>query len=164
MHGGTIRAHSEGLGSGSEFVVRLPRSAPARAARARPTAAQPISALSARRVLVVDDNVDAAESMGLLLKLLQVDAHVVHNGRDALAAMGSFRPSVVLLDIGMPGMDGHEVARRIRQLPDGQAVTVIALTGWGQEQDRRRTLAAGFDFHLIKPADINALRALLTSL
>jgi len=99
----------------------------------------------------------------VLLKLMHVDTQVVHNGGDALDAMTSYQPSVVLLDIGMPGMDGHEVARRIRQGPDGQSVTLIALTGWGQEQDRKLTLAAGFDFHLIKPADINALRTLLTS-
>jgi CheY-like chemotaxis protein len=115
-------------------------------------------------VLVVDDNVDAAESMGMLLSLLGVDTHVVHNGPDALAAIATYQPNVVLLDIGMPGMDGKEVARRIRQLPTGRNIIVIALTGWGQEEDRRRTLAAGFDFHLIKPADINVLRELLTSL
>jgi CheY-like chemotaxis protein len=102
--------------------------------------------------------------MGMLLKLLGVDAHVVHNGPDALAAVGFYKPTVVLLDIGMPGMDGKEVARRIRQRPDAKDITLIALTGWGQEEDRRRTMAAGFDFHLIKPADINALRALLMSI
>jgi PAS domain S-box-containing protein len=164
MHGGTIGALSGGEGQGSEFVVRLPRSAVQRGARARSTSEQPVAQMPRRRVLVVDDNVDAAESMGMLLKLLHADTRVVHNGPDALAAMGSYQPRVVLLDIGMPGMDGHEVARRIRQRPDGHAVTLIALTGWGQEQDRQRTMAAGFDFHLVKPADINALRALLTSI
>jgi CheY-like chemotaxis protein len=164
MHGGTIRAFSEGLGRGSEFVVRLPLSTSRTSPHATREDEEPIPALPPRRVLVVDDNRDAAESMGMLLKLLGVDAHVVHNGPDALAAVGFYKPTVVLLDIGMPGMDGKEVARRIRQRPDAKDITLIALTGWGQEEDRRRTMAAGFDFHLIKPADINALRALLMSI
>jgi len=163
MQGGSISAHSEGRGRGSEFIVRLPISS-TQPANGRATSTEPIAPLAPRRVLVVDDNVDAAESMGMLLGLLGVDTHVVHNGPDALAAIATYEPHVVLLDIGMPGMDGKEVARRIRQLPTGRNITVIALTGWGQEEDRRRTLAAGFDFHLIKPADINVLRELLTSL
>jgi CheY-like chemotaxis protein len=164
MQGGTISARSEGPGRGSEFIVRLPISPVQPEGSARMTSHEPIAALAPRRVLVVDDNVDAAESMGMLLGLLGVDTHVVHNGPDALAAVETYRPNVVLLDIGMPGMDGREVARRIRQSPLGRSITVIALTGWGQEEDRRRTLAAGFDFHLIKPADINVLRELLSSL
>jgi CheY-like chemotaxis protein len=164
MHGGSIRAFSEGLGRGSEFVVRLPLSTSGRPAGASGEGQEPIPALTPRRVLVVDDNRDAAESMGMLLKLLGVDAHVVHNGSDALEALGFYKPTVVILDIGMPGMDGKEVARRIRQRPDFKDITLIALTGWGQEEDRRRTMAAGFDYHLIKPADINALRALLMSI
>jgi PAS domain S-box-containing protein len=164
MHRGTIRAFSEGLGHGSEFVVRLPLSTFQLPTDAPLAGQESIAPLAPRRVLVVDDNRDAAESMGTLLKLLGVDAYVVHNGPDALEALSFYQPTVVLLDIGMPGMDGTEVARRIRQRPDGRGITLIALTGWGQEEDRRRTMAAGFDFHLIKPADVNALRALLTSI
>jgi CheY-like chemotaxis protein len=113
---------------------------------------------------VVDDNHDAAESLAMLLKLLSADVQVVYSGADVLEALATYKPSVVLLDIGMPGMDGLEVARRIRQLPESKDVTLIALTGWGQEEDRKRSESAGFDYHLTKPADLNALRNLLTSL
>ncbi len=129
--------HSEGPGKGSEFVVRLPLAAsprPAGGAKPEPRAS---TVLAARRVLVVDDNRDAAESLGMLLKLLGADVHVVYNGLDALEALTAYRPAVVLLDIGMPNMDGHEVARKIRRRPEFQDVTLIALTGWGQEEDRR---------------------------
>jgi CheY-like chemotaxis protein len=110
---------------------------------------------------VVDDNRDAAESLGMLLRLLGAEVHVVYDGPDALEALASYRPAVVLMDIGMPGMDGHEVAQRIREHPEYRDVTLIALTGWGQEEDRRRSQKAGFDFHLIKPPDVNALQTLL---
>jgi CheY-like chemotaxis protein len=160
LHGGSIGVASEGEGRGSEFVVRLPVSggAPSATLPAAP-AARP--GVRPRGVLVVDDNRDAADSLGSLLGQLGADVHVVYNGADALAAMGTYRPSVVLLDIGMPGMDGHEVARRIRSRPDSQDVTLIALTGWGQEQERHRARASGFDHHLIKPADLGALERLL---
>jgi CheY-like chemotaxis protein len=117
-----------------------------------------------RRILVVDDNRDAASSMSILLKVLGADVRVAFSGPDALAAVSEYQPSVVLLDIGMPGMDGYEVARRIREQPNLQGVTLIALTGWGQEEDRRRTQAAGFDYHLVKPAGIDALKSVLLSL
>jgi CheY-like chemotaxis protein len=113
--------------------------------------------------MVVDDNRDAAESLTMVLKLLGADACAVHNGPDALDALTTYKPDVVLLDIGMPGMDGHEVARRIRQRSEFRDVTLIALTGWGQEEDRRRSQAAGFDYHLIKPVDAGALQTLLAS-
>jgi signal transduction histidine kinase/CheY-like chemotaxis protein len=160
LHGGSVRVASEGEGRGSEFVVRLPVAAGARAAA---SAAQPAAraGLGSRGVLVVDDNRDAADSLGSLLGQLGADVHVVYSGADALEAMRTYRPSVVLLDIGMPGMDGHEVARRIRSRPDSQDVTLIALTGWGQEQERHRARASGFDHHLIKPADLGALESLL---
>jgi CheY-like chemotaxis protein len=118
-------------------------------------------ALPSRRVLVVDDNVDAAESLGLLLRFLGADVEVAHDGPSALERMQPFRPELVLLDIGMPGMDGYEVAARIRALPSNGDVTVIALTGWGQSEDRARSHAAGFDRHLVKPVDIDTLEALL---
>lgn len=164
MHGGSVTAHSEGPGQGSEFTVRLPLAAAGHPADIPERKDRPLAALAARRVLVVDDNRDAAQSLGMLLKLFGADVRIALNGPDALAALATYKPTVVLLDIGMPGMDGYEVARRIRQQSDLPDVTLIALTGWGQEEDRRRSRAAGFDYHLIKPADVSALQTLLISL
>jgi len=110
---------------------------------------------------VIDDNHDAADSLGMLLKFLGADAYVVYDGPSALQALHIYRPAVVFLDIGMPGMDGHEVARYVRQSPEFRDVMLIAMTGWGQEEDRRRSKAAGFDHHLVKPANADALQALL---
>jgi CheY-like chemotaxis protein len=115
-------------------------------------------------VLVVDDNRDAADSLGMILKLLGADVRVARDGSEALETLQGYDPEVVLLDIGMPGMDGYEVARRIRAQRPGPRPTIVALTGWGQEQDRRDAREAGFDHHLVKPAEIDALKALLTSL
>ena len=161
MHGGTIDAASDGLGKGAEFTVRLPLAAAAKAGRS--TAKPGLAALALKRILVVDDNRDAADSLGVLLKFLGADVKVAHDGREALAAFEAHRPAVVLLDIGMPGMDGYEVARAIRSRADG-GVPLVALTGWGQEEDRRRVREAGFNHHLVKPAGLEALRALLGSL
>jgi CheY-like chemotaxis protein len=113
-------------------------------------------------VLVVDDNRDAADSLGLLLQVLGAEVEVVHGGTEALEAMARFRPAVVLLDLGMPHMDGLEVARRVREDPQLRDATLVALTGWGQREDRRRTGEAGFDYHLVKPADLAALQDILT--
>ena len=164
MHGGSVHAHSEGRGRGSEFLVHLPLVARGSPASVPRMATEASTVLAARRVLVVDDNRDAAQSLGMLLQLLGADVHVVYNGPDALQALAAYKPAVVLLDIGMPGMDGHEVARRIRQQAGFQDVTLIALTGWGQVEDRQRSQAAGFDYHLIKPADVSTLQTLLMSL
>jgi signal transduction histidine kinase/ActR/RegA family two-component response regulator len=162
MHGGSVEARSEGLGKGSEFVVRLPLAAAGSQSAAGAAAKRTRSAvLAARRILVVDDNRDAASSLGMLLELRGAEVLVVHDGPAALKALATHQPSVVLLDIGMPGMDGYEVARRIRQQPEHRDVTLIALTGWGQEEDRQRSRAAGFDYHLTKPADVAALESLL---
>lgn len=163
MHGGKVTANSLGVGQGSEFVIRLPLSRSAQSTRGS-TSVSSMPILPRQRVLVVDDNQDAANSLGLLLKLLGAEVKVVHDGPAALAAFPSYLPAVVLLDIGMPGMDGYEVARRIRQQPAGRDVLLIALTGWGQEDDRRRTAEAGFDHHLLKPADMASLKTLITSL
>jgi CheY-like chemotaxis protein len=114
-------------------------------------------------VLVVDDNRDAASSMGLLLKFLGAEVEVANSGPAALSAVESYHPAVVLLDLGMPEMDGYEVARRIRERPEFDDVTLIALTGWGQDADRRRAHEAGFNHHLVKPADISSLQELLAS-
>ncbi|MCE9526400.1 MAG: PAS domain S-box protein [Planctomycetales bacterium] len=164
MHGGSVQANSQGLGKGSEFVVRLPLAVQHRQSLKKESKVRQAVVLAPRRVLVVDDNRDAAETLGMLLKILGAEVRVVFNGPAALEAMRTFEPAVVLLDIGMPGMDGHEVARRIRQMPEYQNVTLIAVTGWGQEGDRRNSKIAGFDHHLIKPADVGALETLRVSL
>lgn len=161
MHGGTIEAESGGLGRGSSFSVRLPLGTASRTAEAKPPAVDP---LHARRMLVVDDNKDSADSLGMLLRFLGAEVRVEHSGKAALVTAAAWRPSVMLLDLGMPGIDGFEVARRLRAEPDLAGLKLIALTGWGQEEDRRRTQAAGFDHHLIKPVDLNVLHTLLASL
>jgi signal transduction histidine kinase/CheY-like chemotaxis protein len=163
LHGGAIEVRSEGTGRGSEFIVRLPIAQ--REATPAPVAANPrVTEVPARRILVVDDNVDAAASLGMLLEVLGAEVRTEHDGPAALATIDSYRPDVVLLDIGMPGMDGFQVAERIRSQPDSKHVLLIALTGWGQEEDRRRTREAGFDHHLVKPADVKTLRNLLTQM
>ena len=162
MHGGTVTATSAGIGLGSEFSIRLPVARAEAAERSGPEI-DTVKALMRRRVLVVDDNVDAADSLVALLEHLGVETFVAYGGADAIEALPKFQPAVVLLDIGMPDMDGHEVARRIRKHQTDH-VTLIAMTGWGQEEDRRRSEEAGFDYHLIKPADVHALGALLRSL
>jgi PAS domain S-box-containing protein len=161
MHGGTVTAHSAGLGRGTEFVVRLPclEAAP----RQQPTRA-PSSVAGgsvSRRVLVVDDNVDAAESVGILLKMWGHEVRLAHTGPDALRAAEGYQPEVVLLDIGLPGMNGYEVAKHLRQEPQLTKTKLIAVTGYGQEEDRRRSKDAGFDHHLTKPVELDALHALL---
>ena len=160
MHGGRVEARSEGLGKGSEFVVELPLliDAPQNAERAATPGRFP-----PRRILVVDDNADAAETLGALLSALGATVSVASGGGAALDRLDEFMPDTVLLDIGMPGMDGYEVARRIRAIPRHAGVLLIALTGWGQEHDQRRSRAAGCDHHLVKPPDIDRLRELLTS-
>jgi signal transduction histidine kinase/ActR/RegA family two-component response regulator len=163
MHGGRVDARSPGVGKGSEFIVRLPLHRDA-TATARNSRDDRPPAMPGRRVLVVDDNRDAAHSLGMLLKLLGVEVRVVNDGPAALQILPAFRPDVVLLDIGMPGMDGYEVARQIRQQSEWRHLTLIALTGWGQEEDRHRTSQAGFDHHLLKPADMTALKSLFLSL
>ena len=118
--------------------------------------------MPARRILIVDDNRDGGESLAMLLRVLGAEVSLAHSGRTALESVDTFKPDVVLLDIGMPGMDGYEVARRIRANPATRHISLIALTGWGQDEDRRRSVAAGFNHHLVKPADIEQLRQLLT--
>jgi len=160
---GTIEAASEGKDKGCEFVVTLPIAEEKPAAQAADEPACTARLIPGSRVLVVDDNHDAADSLGLLLRFLGADAMVVHDGPAALKAMRTFKPAVVLLDLGMPDMDGLEVARRMRADPEMKGATLVALTGWGQREDRRRTGEAGFDYHLVKPADVGALEAILSA-
>jgi PAS domain S-box-containing protein len=162
MHGGRVEATSEGLGKGSCFSVRLPLNARKVAvAKARRREHASIASLG---VLVVDDNRDAAESLAMLLSTTGADVHVAHDGPTALAEFELREPDVVLLDIGMPDMDGYEVARRLREFSSPQRVAIVALTGWGQDEDRQRVRDAGFDHHLVKPVDLTSLQALLTEL
>jgi CheY-like chemotaxis protein len=163
MHGGSIAATSPGLGQGSEFVVRLPARLDAGAAKDRESGTATTNRLPRRRVLVVDDNQDAADSLVVLLRLLGQEVGTAYDGPTALARAGEFRPDLVFLDLGMPGMDGYEVARRLRRERQLTGVVLVALTGWGQEEDRRRSCEAGFDHHLVKPVEPNTVEKLLAS-
>ena len=161
MHGGSIEAHSAGLGLGSRFTVRLPLAAPVAtpAPSAPPTSKPRVSTVG--RILVVDDQYDSAETLTMYLSLLGYEVRVAHDGVEALEASAAFRPDVILLDIGLPRMDGFEVARAIRSQPWGTNVFLIAVTGWGHADDKRRAAEAGFDQHLTKPVDPQALASLI---
>ena len=162
LHGGTVTARSEGRGLGSEFEVRLP------IAESHPDfeAAAPARTLdsTARRILVVDDNRDSAESIATLLQLSGHRPFVVHDGLAAVEAAEHLRPDVVLLDVGLPKLSGIDACRRIRSHAWGKGMVIVALTGWGQESDRRNTKEAGFDAHLVKPVDYGNLLQLLAAL
>ena len=160
LHRGTIEARSEGPGRGSEFTVRLP-AGPTRADDAHAVANEPVAPAPQRRMLVVDDNRDAASSLAMFLQLMGHDVRVAHDGEKAIEIAEEYRPQTVFLDLGMPGTDGYEVCRRIRNASWGRNVRLIAITGWGQEEDRRKSAAAGFDVHLVKPVDPEALEDLL---
>jgi CheY-like chemotaxis protein len=165
MHGGRVEVASDGPGQGSEFTIRLPleKSLPEPPAAPEPRLPDPRTALAQRRILVVDDNRDAADSLGLFLKFMGAAVCVAYDGAGALDSLPTFRPEIVLLDVGMPVLNGFEVARRMRQLPEGQNILLVAVTGWGQEEDRRRTADAGFDQHLVKPVDPVILQNLLAA-
>jgi PAS domain S-box-containing protein len=160
MHGGHVEVRSEGSGCGTEFTIRLPMIAAPRAAPA--PVAKPGRA-AGRRVLIVDDSEDGAESLAMLLEFGGHETHKAHDGIAALEAAERLRPDAVLLDIGLPGLNGYEVCRRIRQTPWGEPITLVALTGWGQDEDRDRSREAGFDAHMVKPVDFDALLKLLAS-
>jgi PAS domain S-box-containing protein len=162
MHGGSVVARSAGAGQGSEFSVRLPVVAKARMPAARPSRFTNLATL-AHRVLVVDDNVDAAESAAMLLRLWGHAVQTAHDGPFALQAARAFRPEIVLLDIGLPGLNGYEVAKQLRAQPWGRGMYLVAMTGFGQDDDKRRSLAAGFDVHLTKPLDPVKLEQLIAS-
>jgi PAS domain S-box-containing protein len=166
MHGGTVHANSAGAGRGSEFVVRLPL-APA-AVEPRPdqicTAVLPAVAATPLRVLVVDDNVDSADSLALLLSLRGHEVHTAHDGPGAIERAQTLQPDLVLLDIGLPGIDGYEVARQLRGNGSGRRVRLVAMTGYGRPEDRERAREAGFHHHLVKPVDMEALQSILQDL
>ncbi|HEY7313938.1 MAG TPA: ATP-binding protein [Gemmataceae bacterium] len=165
LHGGGIEARSEGPDRGSEFVVRLPIAVetPLREP-AQSSAEDEQQSVTGCRILIVDDNRDSADSLAVLLKVMGNEVGTAYDGEQAVEAAATLRPDVVLLDIGMPKVNGYEACRRIRQQPWGQGMFLIALTGWGQEEDRRRTEQAGFDRHMVKPVEPAALMKLLTSL
>ena len=156
-HGGTVSAHSDGPGSGSEFVVRLPAGAePA----LPPSTIAPIAAAPpAARVLVVDDNVDATEMLAEMLRAMGHSVAIAHDGAQALVLAAQLQPSTALLDIGLPTMNGHELAQRLRRLPGLERIRLVALSGYGQAEDQRRSLEAGFDVHLVKPATLSSILA-----
>ncbi|HLJ94597.1 MAG TPA: PAS domain-containing protein, partial [Gemmataceae bacterium] len=162
LHEGTIEAHSDGMGKGSEFMVRLPVVIEAphpQAVRHDEPAPQ-----ASHRILIVDDNRDSADSLAMMLQFMGNEIRTAYDGQEAVAVAGDFRPGVVLLDIGLPKLNGYEACRRIRVQPWGKDIVLIAVTGWGQDEDRRRSREAGFDHHMVKPVDPNALRKLLTGL
>jgi PAS domain S-box-containing protein len=167
MHGGTVEAHSEGLGKGSVFTVKLPLSQPATGGSNAELEIFPAaighSPSSARRILVVDDNKDSAISLGMLLTLMGNVTRTAHDGLEAFDVASEFRPDLVLLDIGMPKLNGYDTCRKMRAEEWAKGITIVALTGWGQEEDRRRSAEAGFDHHMIKPVDPEALQRLLAA-
>ena len=164
LHGGTVTVHSEGPGAGSAFVIRLPISDEAQLTGAGTRGGAVLSAASSLRILIVDDNRDAADGLAILLHNYGSETRTAYDGLEALRVAEDFRPDVVLLDIGMPKADGREVARRLRREPWGARTCVIAVTGWSNETDRARSREAGFDHHLVKPLDTAELTRLLAPL
>ena len=164
MHDGSIEARSSGLNGGSDFIVRLPLVIPSPQDGSTGRTDTGRKSLSRCRILVVDDNKDAADSLAMLLRVDGNDIRTAYDGPEGFEVAEVFHPEVVLLDIGRPKLNGYDVARRIRQQPWGQAATLIALTGWGNDEDRRLSQEAGFDFHLVKPVDIAALKDVLSGI
>jgi CheY-like chemotaxis protein len=165
MHGGRVDARSEGRGRGSEFIVRLPVVEQARAAHTgHPAEQQRQPQVEKRRILIVDDLKDAVDSLSMLLRAMGHEIHTAYDGEDAVAVAQKQRPDAVLLDLGMPRLNGYDACRRIRAQRWGKEMFIVAVTGWGQEEDRRRSREAGFDDHLVKPVDTVALMKVLASL
>jgi CheY-like chemotaxis protein/two-component sensor histidine kinase len=161
LHGGRVEARSAGPGKGSAFIVHLPTVDRPVLVPQEPLDSEELRASPKQRILVVDDNRDAADSMGIMLRMMGHETNMAYDGLEAVQAAATFRPEVVLLDIGLPKMNGYEAAQHIRKQPWGSGMALIALTGWGQEEDKRRALEAGFDHHLTKPVEAEALEKLL---
>jgi CheY-like chemotaxis protein len=163
LHGGDIEARSDGPGRGSEFVVRIPLNAGVTVPPRHPeVCAAPVKQRT-RRIMIADDNKDAADALGMLLELAGHDVRMVYNGRSALTLARTFRPDVAFIDIGMPDMTGYEVAQQLRRKPLGSGPFLVALTGWGQDDDRRRAREAGFDRHMTKPVDSEEVDGLIAA-
>jgi CheY-like chemotaxis protein/two-component sensor histidine kinase len=158
LHGGSVTAHSEGTGKGCEFVVRLPRCESKSNAEEAPTTVQESRK---NRILVVDDNADSSSTLSRLLQIKVHDVRTPQDGIAAVAAASEFQPQVILMDVGMPRMNGYEATRRIREMPGGQEIVIVALTGWGQADDLRKATDAGCTAHLVKPVDLATLERLL---
>ncbi|WP_432382164.1 hybrid sensor histidine kinase/response regulator [Duganella sp. P38] len=163
-HGGSVAAHSDGPGKGSRFDVLLPAHHEAAPARADATASSDAPAIeTARRILIVDDNADAAETLGQLLEVLGHQVQISFDGRRAIEMAAAFQPDIFILDVGLPDMNGYELARRLGDIVPPDSALFVALTGYGQEHDRVLSRAAGFDHHLVKPVDLSLLREVLNS-
>ena len=167
MHNGRVEAFSDGDDQGSEFVIHLPlahENAAGRTSRTARIIAPSPTDRPPLRILVVDDNDDSLTSLAMLLRMSGNEVRTAVDGTSALEAAKAFRPEVVLLDVGLPGMNGYEVGRRMREMPEAKGAVLVAQTGWGQDEDRRRSAEAGFDAHLVKPVDPAALQKILSSL
>jgi CheY-like chemotaxis protein len=163
LHGGQVEAKSVGPGLGAEFIVRLPERMTAHAAPMMVAALADKVSSPKQRILVADDNRDAADSLAVMLRIAGHDVRTAYDGQQALDVAETFKPSLALLDLGMPRVNGHDTARRLRETEHGRNIVIIALTGWGQPEDRNRSLAAGFDHHLVKPVDPSMLERLLAA-
>jgi CheY-like chemotaxis protein len=164
MHDGTVEAHSAGMGHGSEFVVRLPVTYETPQPQPKTPSHETFATTTVRRVLVVDDNRDAAESLALFLKLSGHDTYIAHDGLEAVDKAALLSPDIILLDIGLPKINGFEAARRIREQSQGKKPVLVALTGWGQDADRQKSRQAGFNAHIVKPVDPDVLANLMVEL
>jgi PAS domain S-box-containing protein len=164
MHGGSVEAHSEGHGMGSEFVIRLPLVLSLTQEQEGERDNQQTFRASGHRILVVDDNVDSATTLAMMLKIMGHEVRTAHDGLEGVETAAVFRPDFILLDIGMPKLNGYDACRRIREQPWGKNVGIVALTGWGQDEDKRRSQEAGFNSHLVKPVEPAALEKLLAEL
>ena len=164
LHGGSVEARSEGPGRGSEFIVRLPLGAVTQPGGDVEAGVDPLSADAGLKILVVDDNRDAADTCAMLLEALGHHVQTAYTGRQALELARAFRPHAMLLDIGLPDVDGYKLAAQVRATPRGRSTVLVAVTGWGQEEDRQRAAAAGFDQHLVKPISAETVETLLQSL
>jgi CheY-like chemotaxis protein len=164
MHGGAVAAESEGPGQGSTFIVRIPLASATQVAVVDAPGSTPPLAKHRLEILVVDDNHDSASTLAMLLQMQGHRVKTAHDGPEALRLLATYRPQLILLDLGLPGMSGYEVARRIRESTELCHVTLVALTGWGQEEVRRRTREAGFDHHLVKPANTDEVLEIADSI